>query len=126
MTTEAQRRAACRASNPHRARLDEIDAQLDTNAADLAAVVQTAKEAKWALMRERAALMDDNEKAHNFWVFMHAEIAHGDRAKEMTINELCVHALNHTTEIDGLTEAVLSEIYTRAGYVYEEPKEETP
>ncbi len=120
MSPAAAQRTAIRAANPHRDRLDEIDDQLDTIAADAAAYAEEAKQERWALMKERAGLTCDTEKGLNLLRYIEDWAAAEEKAKGMTIKELCEFAMEHVCETDLEIEAVLSEIYERLGYRFEE------
>ncbi len=111
----ATQRAAARATNPNCSRLDEIDQELDRLAADLAATKEANKRARWALMKERIPLFNEDERAINLWSFVEDMLSATKAADKLTPQELCVYAMNHA-EADAKLQAVLGRIYDLAGY----------
>lgn len=113
-------RAAARASNPNAARLNELDLQLDALDDKLDEYKQHINEWKWALMKERSPLLSDTERALNLFSYMDRHGKEVTWAKALSTNDLCEWLMNQDIGSTTKVETALSEVYERAGYVYEE------
>lgn len=101
---EAKRDAA-RAANPNRAKLDALWAQ------------------RLDLANQIHALTSDAERYYNLLYMLADTDEKAAMAKCMTDNELGAHLIGLCPTHNEMDQAIVDEVLTRLGYVYEEPSQ---
>lgn len=116
-------RARARTVNPHGDRLDEIDRLIAEEQEIQETGLLLSRDAIWKLRKERATLLNDEEKACNLFAMMADHETHEKEAKSMTIQQLGDRAYEVLHAETAEAEAIFSEMLERMGWRYVEEDE---